>query len=127
MEYQVNTNSVLNKLVVIRYQIDIIMASMADNESPRSIRIPRDIWEALDRDALRCRRSSSKQLEAILIAYFSIENIEINSRGIAKAQLDNNYEDANSNVKPLNSKIGESQDQWKEGQKIERKKKDKVG
>lgn len=47
-------------------------------ETPRSIRFPKTLWQALDTDAKRCKRSSVKQLEALLTTYYEIGNVEIN-------------------------------------------------
>ena len=49
-------------------------------EKTRSIRLPENIWNALDEDAARCRRSSQKQLEALLVSYYGIEDIEMNKQ-----------------------------------------------
>lgn len=43
------------------------------NEQARSIRLPDYIWQAVDEDARRCRRSSVKHIEALLIRYFDLE------------------------------------------------------
>ena len=36
----------------------------------RLIQLPMALWDALDEDAVECRRSAQKQLEAILAAYY---------------------------------------------------------
>ncbi len=48
-----------------------------ETERGRTIRIAQWLWDSLDRDAERCRRSSVKQLEAILAAYFGEDGAEI--------------------------------------------------
>lgn len=51
----------------------------------RSIRLPNYIWEALDKDAQRCRRSPVRQLEAILVRYYELEsNIEVDEEALNK-------------------------------------------
>ena len=50
---------------------------MATSERPRSIRFPQWLWDEIDRDAQRCKRSSVKQMEAILAAYYRGEVEEI--------------------------------------------------
>ena len=40
----------------------------------RSIRLPLYVWRALDGDAERCRRSSVKQVEAILVKYYDLDS-----------------------------------------------------
>lgn len=44
----------------------------------RTVRLAEWIWNALDRDADRCRRSSVKQLEAVLAAYYGHETQDVN-------------------------------------------------
>lgn len=48
-----------------------------EEESARSIRLSRDVWDHLDADAARCQRSSVKQLEAVLRKYFRISDVDI--------------------------------------------------
>lgn len=48
--------------------------------------LPDEIWEALSRDAIRCKRSVTKQIEAILASYFDVENIEVNVIAVKHAQ-----------------------------------------
>lgn len=48
-------------------------------EKARSIRLPERIWDALDADAERCRRSSQKHLEALLVSFYNMDNVEIQS------------------------------------------------
>ncbi|HEX8568200.1 MAG TPA: hypothetical protein VF648_21345 [Pyrinomonadaceae bacterium] len=56
-------------------------AAMTDSkEKGRSIRFPQELWDALDRDAERCKRSSQKQLEALLMTYYEIDNVEIDKK-----------------------------------------------
>ncbi len=50
---------------------------MNEDEQPRSIRFPKQLWKAVDEDAKRCKRSSVKQLEAILTSYYGLENIRL--------------------------------------------------
>lgn len=57
-----------------------------EEEIPRSIRFSRSLWEALDKDARRCRRSAQKQLEALLIVYYELEEIEIDKGAIARTK-----------------------------------------
>ncbi len=44
----------------------------------RTFRFNTKVWDALDKDAERCHRSSVKQLEAILTAYYGLGDVEIN-------------------------------------------------
>jgi hypothetical protein len=43
----------------------------------RPARLPQKLWLALDSEADRCRRSSIKQLEAILLQYYGFEDVEL--------------------------------------------------
>jgi len=47
-------------------------------EKARSIRLPEGVWQALDEDAARCRRSAQKQLEAILVSFYELDDVELN-------------------------------------------------
>jgi predicted DNA-binding protein len=57
-----------------------------EEEIPRSIRFPRKLWEAIDQDAKRCRRSSVKQLEAILLSYYEIEDVDLHRETLFKVR-----------------------------------------
>ena len=46
-------------------------------EKARSIRLPENLWDALDADAARCRRSAQKHLEALLLTFYKMEDVEI--------------------------------------------------
>jgi hypothetical protein len=53
--------------------------SRNENLKPRSIHLPVWLWEFLDKDAKRCKRSATKQLEALLTLCYDPEaDIEIN-------------------------------------------------
>lgn len=41
------------------------------------INMPVVVWNAVQTDAIRCRRNVTKQIEAILVAYFQIESVEL--------------------------------------------------
>lgn len=57
---------------------------MAKSETARTVRFPDALWAAIDRDAVRCRRSSVKQMEAVLMAVYDLESIEIDPAGIKR-------------------------------------------
>jgi hypothetical protein len=64
------------------------MKNEVRNEEPktRSIILPQFLWDILDRDAKRCRRSATKQVEAILVRYYNVEaNVDLDERSIAEA------------------------------------------
>ncbi len=48
------------------------------NVTGRTFRFSTKVWDALDKDAERCHRSSVKQLEAILTSYYGLGDVEIN-------------------------------------------------
>jgi hypothetical protein len=54
-----------------------------DSEKVRSIRLPEYVWDALDEDAARCRRSSQKHLEALLLTFYDMQDVEINKQTLA--------------------------------------------
>ena len=45
-----------------------------DSAKNRLIKLPDLLWETLDNDAHRCRRSTTKQIEAILISYYELDD-----------------------------------------------------
>ena len=51
-------------------------------EKTRSIRLPEKVWDALDADAARCRRSSQKQIEALLVSFYEMGDVEINKESL---------------------------------------------
>ena len=51
-----------------------------NTEKTRSIRLPESVWNALDADAERCRRSSQKQIEALLVTFYEMDDVEINKQ-----------------------------------------------
>lgn len=63
-------------------------------ERPRSIRLPDVFWDALADDARRCKRSSQKQLEAILATLYNIEDVEISKDAIQEVRFRTHAESA---------------------------------
>lgn len=57
-----------------------IMKKSTEEEKGRTIRLPEQLWELLDEDARRCKRSASKQLEAMLEAFYNIADVNIEPR-----------------------------------------------
>lgn len=53
-----------------------------NDDIPRSIRFPKKVWDAIDADAQRCKRSSVKQMEAVLTAYYKLEDVELNQHSL---------------------------------------------
>jgi len=50
---------------------------MAKEPVGKLIKLSEATWNALAADAERCKRSSTKQLEAILTAYYGLDNVEL--------------------------------------------------
>ena len=59
---------------------------MTDNEKPRSIRFPQSLWDAIDRDALRCKRSAVKQMESVLSEYYGLASVALDRDTIKNMQ-----------------------------------------
>lgn len=58
------------------------------NEEPktRSVILPAYLWAIVDSDAKRCRRSATKQIEAILVKVYKLEsNIELDEEALDEA------------------------------------------
>jgi hypothetical protein len=53
-----------------------------NEDIPRSIRFPKRLWDAIDGDAQRCKRSSVKQMEAVLSAYYGLEDVDLNKQSL---------------------------------------------
>jgi len=45
-----------------------------EEPKPRSIILPMYVWDMVEKDAKRCRRSINKQIEAILVVFYGIES-----------------------------------------------------
>lgn len=55
-----------------------------EEQLKRSIVLPAWLWQEVEKDARRCRRSITKQIEAILSVYYDPqENIELDSQAIS--------------------------------------------
>lgn len=52
------------------------------DEIARSIRFPKAVWDAIDEDARRCKRSSVRQMEAVLAAYYELEDVDLNQQNL---------------------------------------------
>lgn len=50
------------------------------------LNLPVNIWEVLKTDSERCRRSVTKQIEAILIAYYELEDVELDATKVRAAK-----------------------------------------
>lgn len=64
------------------------MEIMNNDETPRSIRFPMSLWDAIDRDAIRCKRSAVKQMQAVLLTYYELEDVEIHNNAIELTRLE---------------------------------------
>jgi len=59
---------------------------MSENEKGRNIRFPLELWDAIDADAKRCKRSSVKQMESVLSLYYRLSAGEVRQDVIEKMQ-----------------------------------------
>lgn len=50
---------------------------MAKSEKQKLIPFSEELEKAIEEDARRCRRSFTRQVEAILMTYYGIEDVEI--------------------------------------------------
>ena len=48
-----------------------------------------EVFEVLAADAIRCKRSVNKQIEAILSAYTGVESVDLNNEAVKVAQSQN--------------------------------------
>lgn len=53
-----------------------------NDEVARSIRFPKSLWDAIDEDARRCKRSAVKQMESVLAAYYELEDVDLNRQNL---------------------------------------------
>lgn len=61
--------------------------SLDETPKPRSIVFPVYLWDAIDKDAKRCRRSTTKHLEALLaIAYGFESDVDFDEETLALAR-----------------------------------------
>jgi hypothetical protein len=66
---------------------------MESDDVARSIRFSKRLWDTIDNDAKRCKRSSSKQMEAILEAYYDLSNVDLNRDRLLAHLSDENIEE----------------------------------
>lgn len=45
-----------------------------EEPKPRSIILPKWLWEKIEKDAKRCRRSVNKQIEAVFVVFYGVES-----------------------------------------------------
>lgn len=68
------------KVIPNRYDV----RRMADKEQPRSIRFPQSLWDSIDRDAMRCGRSSVKQMEVLLSVYYGLRDVDLDKEKLVR-------------------------------------------
>lgn len=76
-----------------------------ETEVARSIRLPQKIWDALEADAKRCKRSAVKQLEALLTKLYLIDDVEIhlNHSEISDVSSANSPDSSHQSSQPAGS------------------------
>jgi len=58
-----------------------------DTPKTRSVVFPAWLWDAIDKDAKRCRRSTTKHLEALLVVAYGFEaNVDFDEETLALAR-----------------------------------------
>jgi hypothetical protein len=86
-KYSLQNNTAL---VSSKYQInsfileDAFIMDEIIEESPRSIRFPKNLWEAIDKDAKQAKRSSVKQMEVVLSLYYGLAGGEVNREKLSQ-------------------------------------------
>lgn len=54
-----------------------------EEPKPRSIILPVWLWEKIEKDAKRCRRSMNKQIEAVFAVFYGVESsVNIDEEGL---------------------------------------------
>lgn len=53
----------------------------------KSIRLPKELWEALEADAGRCVRSDNGQIQAILTVYYQMGDVELSELNSTRSQV----------------------------------------
>lgn len=43
----------------------------------RPIALPTSLWAKLEKDAARCRRTLTKQIEAIMVMYYGLDDVDM--------------------------------------------------
>lgn len=61
--------------------------AMAAEMKAKLTSLPELVWTELARDAERCRRNVTKQVEAILVAYFGLEDVNIGEMSDVRAAV----------------------------------------
>ncbi len=64
-----------------------MLTAMSDSERARTIRLPQRLWDELDRDAIRCMRTSVKQLEALLDFYYRGNRADLSEDQAGNARI----------------------------------------
>lgn len=60
-----------------RYGIKPGEAAMPEDRKDKLVNLPNDVWDALDKEARRCRRSVTKQIEAIIVSYLRMDDVDL--------------------------------------------------
>lgn len=59
-----------------------------ETPKPRSVVFPAWLWDEIDKDAKRCRRSTTKHLEALLVVAYGFEsNVDFDEETLALARV----------------------------------------
>lgn len=88
MQNQVNTRIIPKILGAMKKPSRYNVGFMADEEIARSIRFPKELWDAIDADATKHKRSSVKHMDFILSEYFFEERIELKHARMLKMKAE---------------------------------------
>jgi len=75
-------------LVRVRRDDPVKTENRNEEPKPRSVVLPTWLWNVLDDDAKRCRRSTTKHLEALLVVAYGFEsNVDFDEETLALARM----------------------------------------
>ncbi len=58
--------------------------SLAEESMKKPIGLPNSLWAILEKDAARCRRSITKQVEAIIILHYGLDDVDMDKDIVIK-------------------------------------------
>src|SRR5689334_12945880 len=65
--------------------VDCALMAKNTDKHKRLIELPRFVWDALDKEAERCKRTPLKHLDAILTVYFQLGDVELSDLDSVRA------------------------------------------
>jgi hypothetical protein len=83
--------------------LNLAAMKKTEGKHKRLIELPMELWNALDAEAERCRRTPLKHLDALLTVYFRIGNVELGDVDSVR-----DFVNPDSNQIPANTTQGET-------------------